>query len=74
VREQFGFDRALEQSALDLLRRGIALCREAGDHASRELLEHILEDEERHVSWLEAQQHQIQELGYENYLAEQLRD
>jgi bacterioferritin len=45
-----------------------------GDHASRELLEHILEDEERHVSWLEAQQHQIQELGYENYLAEQLRD
>jgi bacterioferritin len=73
VREQFEFDLALEQGALELLRRGIGLCWEAGDHASRELLEHILEDEERHVNWLEAQQHQIRELGYENYLAEQIR-
>lgn len=32
-----------------------------------------LVDEEEHVDWLEAQRHQIAEMGYENYLAQQLR-
>ena len=45
---------------------------EAGDHATRELLEHIVEDEERHVDWLEAQLHKIGEVGYETYLAQQI--
>ncbi|NUN03673.1 MAG: hypothetical protein HUU41_21395 [Bryobacteraceae bacterium] len=34
--------------------------------------EAILVDEEKHVDWLEAQLHAIQEVGYENYLAQQL--
>jgi bacterioferritin len=29
-------------------------------------------DEEHHVDWIEAQLHKISELGYENYLAEQI--
>lgn len=74
VREQLDFDLALEQAALDVLRRGVQLCWEVSDHATRELLEHIIEGEERHVNWLEAQTHQIQELGYQNYLAQQLHD
>lgn len=74
VREQFEVDLALELSALGLLRRGVQLCWEIGDHATRELLEHIIEDEERHVNWLEAQKHQIEELGYENYLAQQIHE
>lgn len=73
VREQFDLDLALEMAALEILRPGIDLCWDAGDHATRELLEQIVEDEERHVNWLEAQQHQIRELGYENYLAQQIR-
>ena len=28
----------------------------------------LLKDEEEHVDWLEAQLHQIQEIGYERYL------
>jgi bacterioferritin (cytochrome b1) len=32
----------------------------------------MIRDEERHVNWLEAQRHQIQEIGYENYLAQQI--
>jgi bacterioferritin len=72
VREQPDNDLALEMSALAVLRPGVALCLETGDHATRELLEHITEDEERHVDWIEAQKHQIQELGYEAYLAQQI--
>ncbi len=72
VREQIDNDLALEMAALVVLRPGIALCLESGDHASRELLEHIVEDEERHVDWLEAQKHKIEEVGYQAYLAQQI--
>ncbi len=72
VREQFDNDRALEMDALALLRRGIPLCLEAGDHVSRDLFEDIMEDEEEHVDWLEAQRHKIQEVGYQAYLAQQI--
>jgi len=43
-----------------------------GDHASRELFTKLLKDEEAHVDWLEAQLHQMKEIGYENYLAQQM--
>jgi bacterioferritin len=45
---------------------------EANDDASRELLEHIVVDEEQHIDWIEAQLHQMKEVGYENYLAQQI--
>jgi bacterioferritin len=51
----------------------VALARDEGDNASRELFERLLKDEEAHVDWLEAQVHQIKELGYERYLSQQLR-
>ena len=52
----------------------VKLAREEGDNASRELFEKLLKDEEQHVDWLEAQVHQMKELGYERYLSQQLRD
>jgi bacterioferritin len=72
VREQIDNDLALEMAALAVLRPGVALCLEAGDHGTRELLEHIIEDEEHHVDWIEAQKHKIEEVGYQAYLAEQI--
>jgi bacterioferritin len=74
VKQQIDNDLSLEMAALEVLRPGIRLCLEAGDHATRELLEHILEDEERHVDWLEAQIHKIREVGYETYLGQQIYD
>jgi len=68
VREQLKGDLALETAAVAVLRPGIEACRAASDHASRELLEHILVEEEQHIDWIEAQLHQIDEMGYENYL------
>ncbi|HZN02953.1 MAG TPA: bacterioferritin [Candidatus Polarisedimenticolia bacterium] len=68
VRDQLKSDLGLEMAAIEVLRPGIDLCVKVSDHATRELLEHILEEEEHHVDWLEAQLHQIEEMGYENYL------
>jgi bacterioferritin len=73
VRQQMESDLALEQAALKVLVPGIGICNEVSDHATRELLEHIITDEEKHVDWIEAQLHQIREVGYELYLAQQIR-
>lgn len=72
VEEQHQFDLELEYGAVDRLNKGIAVCVEKGDSGSRALLEKILVDEEEHVDWLEAQLHQIHEIGLANYLAQQL--
>jgi bacterioferritin len=72
VKQQLGNDLALEQAALDVLRPGIKTCLEVGDAASRELLEHLVVDEEHHVDWIEAQLHKINEVGYQDYLAQQI--
>lgn len=72
VPEQHEFDLALEKDAVARLNPGIELCRLKGDHGTRALLEKILTDEEEHVDWLEAQLQQIQDIGLQNYLAQQI--
>ena len=52
----------------------VETARDEGDNASRELFERLLKDEEEHVDWLEAQLHQIHEIGYERYLSQQIKD
>jgi hypothetical protein len=44
-----------------------------GDHGSRDLLAHILEEEEDHANWLETQLGLIAQLGEAHYLAQQVR-
>ena len=72
VRAQLQNDVQVEYDAVKRLNKGIRTCVEAGDNGSRDLLEEILTDEEEHIDWLEAQLHAIDEMGIENYLAQQL--
>jgi bacterioferritin len=74
VQEILKADYALELEALPRLNAGIELCREAGDNNSRHLLEEILEEEEDHVDWLEAQLSLIEQVGIQNYLAQQIKE
>lgn len=74
VKQQLDNDLALEAAALVVLHDAIKTCVEAADDASRELLEHILVDEEEHVDWIESQLHQIKEVGYQIYLAQQIKE
>lgn len=66
-------DYALEMDALPRLNEGIEKCRELGDNNSRHLLEAILHEEEEHVDWLEAQMSLVEQVGVQNYLAEQIK-
>jgi bacterioferritin len=50
----------------------IRLAVEVGDNNTRELLKSILNKEEDHIDWLEAQLDQIKQMGLQNYLAEQI--
>jgi len=73
VPEMLKLDHALELEALPRLNKGIETCRELGDNNSRHLLEEILEDEEEHVDWLEAQLALLDQVGVQHYLAQQIR-
>jgi bacterioferritin len=72
VPEMHQFDLDLERDAVARLNPGVELCRAKGDNGSRLLVERILKDEEEHIDWLEAQLTQIQTMGLQNYLAQQI--
>ena len=65
-------DLAAELGAVKAYNEGIGVAVGATDAGTRELLEDILEDEEEHVDWLEAQLSQIEQVGIQNYLAQQV--
>ena len=72
VKSQFMNDLALEKSAVAEYNAGIATCRKAGDNASADILQVILADEEEHVDFLEEQLSLIENIGIQNYLAQQV--
>jgi bacterioferritin len=71
VKGQLEADLQLETNAVAMYNKAVQISREAGDDQSRELFSILLKDEELHVDWLEAQLHQIKEMGYERYLSNQ---
>jgi bacterioferritin len=72
VDEQLKLDLDLERAAIPVLNSGIELCRDEGDNGTADLLEDLLEDEEEHANWLEAQLGLIEQVGLQNYLSEQI--
>ncbi len=74
VPEQHRLDLQLEQAAVERYNRGVALAREKGDNGTAELLEELLTGEEHHADWIESQLFVIEQVGLENYLAQQIRE
>ncbi len=72
VPEQLRLDLEVEKSAIKVLNEGIEQARSLGDNGTRHLLEHILEGEEEHANWIEAQLTLIAQVGEANYLAQQI--
>ena len=68
VKAQLEADLKLETNAVAMYNKAVQIARENGDDQSRELFSKLLKDEEEHVDWLEAQVHQMKEMGYERYL------
>ncbi|MGH9185398.1 MAG: bacterioferritin [Acidimicrobiales bacterium] len=74
VPEQLRLDLAVELEAVAMLNAGIAKAVELADNGTRDLLEDMLENEEEHVDWLEAQLELISQVGEAHYLAQQIRE
>ena len=70
--EMLNCDMTFQVAQLAGLREAIGYCETAQDYVSRELLEEILEYEEGHIDWIEAQQYLIANSGIENYLQSQI--
>jgi bacterioferritin len=69
VKAQLEADLKLETNAVAMYNKAVQIAREQADDQSRDLFSKLLKDEEEHVDWLEAQLHQIKEMGYERYLS-----
>ena len=67
-------DQEAEGDAIRAYNEGIALARQVGDNATVDLLTKILKMEEGHVDWAEIQRSQIEQMGLENYLANQTEE
>jgi bacterioferritin len=74
VDAQHNNDREAEETAIKAYNDAIKLAVEVGDNGSRDLFEEILEDEENHIDWIESQLDQIEQMGLQVYLGEQLKD
>jgi bacterioferritin len=70
--EMLKLDLQLEMSARPLLQEAIAECERRADYVSRDALEHIMEEREEHIDWLETQLDLIRQTGLQNYLQSQM--
>ena len=72
VPEMLRCDLKLEQAAQATIKDGIAHCESVRDYVSRDLLQHILDDTEEHIDFLETQLELVEKVGLPNYLQSQM--
>ncbi|ROO90084.1 bacterioferritin [Actinocorallia herbida] len=68
IKEQLEADLTIEMEAIVRLRGGIDTMRAKGDVTSARIFEHILEDEEGHVDYLETELELLNKLGEPLYI------
>lgn len=72
VPKMFASDHVLESDAIKAYNSAILVCGDAKDYATREILEGILNDEDRHIDDIEAVQDEIKQMGVQVFLSTQL--
>jgi bacterioferritin len=72
VTKQLENDHAAEDGAIKAYNTAIKLAGEVNDFATREVLEHILNDEDRHIDGIEELQDQISHMTLPNFLTTQV--
>ena len=72
VPKQLAGDRGLEMGAIKSYNEAIILAGEVKDYATREILEKILKDEDRHIDQIEELQDQIQQMTLQIFLSIQV--
>jgi len=72
VPNQLAGDHGLEMGAIKSYNEAIILAGEVKDYATREILEKILKDEDRHIDQIEELQDQIQQMSLQIFLSIQV--
>jgi bacterioferritin len=72
IPKMFASDNVLESDAIKAYNTGIVVCGEARDFATREVLEGILNDEDKHIDDIEEVQDQIEQMGVQIFLSRQI--
>ena len=72
VQEQIEIDLKDELDAVRQYNEAVKVCVQSRDEGSKALFDRMIQDEERHADFLEAQLNAIKEMGVANYLAQQL--
>jgi len=72
VVKMFANDHQAEADAIKNYNSAILLCGEARDFATREILEHILNEEDTHIDDIEAVQDEIGHMGVQVFLSTQI--
>jgi bacterioferritin len=68
VEEILKADLETEWEAIPVLKDAIAHCESVRDYVSRDLFQHILDNEEEHVDTIETQFEMIERMGLQNYI------
>jgi bacterioferritin len=71
VPKMFASDHDSENDAIKSYNAAIVVCADEKDYATREILESILNDEDRHIDSIEAVQDQITQMGPQIFLSTQ---
>jgi bacterioferritin len=72
VPKMFASDHVLESDAIKAYNLGIQVCGDARDYATREILEGILNDEDKHIDDIEEIRDQIEQMGVQVFLSTQI--
>jgi bacterioferritin len=72
IPKQLNNDHVLEMDAVKAYNAAIVLAGEVGDFATRDLLESILKDEDRHIDEIEAMTDQISQMTLQVFLSTQI--
>lgn len=73
VPKMYDNDHGSENDAIKAYNNAIALCGEVKDFATREILEGILNEEDKHIDIIEATQDQMNQMGIQVFLSTQTK-
>lgn len=72
IQKMLDNDWQAEKDAIAMYNDAVALATNMNDNGTKMLVESILTDEEDHIDWIEEQLDQIEQMGYQNYLNNQV--
>ena len=72
IKEMLEYDFKDSESALPEMSKSLSLFED--DYVSRNMIQQFIVDEQEHYSWVKQHLNLIKEIGYDNYLIEQLGD